>query len=442
MRALSSYRPFLWTFVCFCLLNPGYHDAFADERTGAPTLETTQIFVRLAGPFGSVKKLSYDQYGNVDLPIYIDPANPLFPDWRSRKLPILLRRGNYALAHVFLTVAKEQAQYYITKTKVEFPFHHGIELLKNPNLLFSHPNNNDPQPLFPPVDEFDINGTADFVKYPAMPEYKSISLTNFSLIIDFSLLQTQLIQIINTGAPLTFHFGAVILRVRNQPLCGYELYERRTEVQPLDSPDLDTLPDRISDAAILRSEPDIPQIAFYPLMKGHHIRLCKTGEEVNGDFVTTFYQTVLIPEDVFASQYQWEIKAVWDNKQLKICYPHPPFMAFARLPITGGANAWVPIPYKTVEIESMISTVYKEEVGLEITYRITAPVSYVTGEVVNIVLYFLLRSGALPTPADPNILAPIMVIDPETGAYIDDANTKGEISDVLPIGETEEEIEP
>ena len=394
-----------------------------EELMGAPTFDTTQIFVRLTGPFDN-DNFTYRLRGGENWAIFIDKAAPLFPDWRSRQLPLQVQEGDIIWSHVFLNIAANQAHLYENLGEVTFPFWHDGEPENNTpqTQILDHADPADPHALLPPVNEVDINGTTDFIRYPGNPVYNSVSARVFNLTIDFANLSTQLADIQNTGNPLTIYLGAVKMTVRQLP-CGLEKPLDRTEVQPLDSPDLDELPDRISDAVVRIPPCTPPQIAYETMVKGHFFKLCLLDqiEDAAAGTTTSIFETKVYLEDAIQTLLGWNVISECDGMQLIHYFPHPPFMAFGRIPLASYTRAWAPVGFKTLTVDTLLHALYIEGTGLEVGYSIIAPTADAVDEFVYVVVYFLIPSGVLPANGQ-TFSSPIMIIDPCDGTYLGDAS--------------------
>lgn len=373
------------------------------EVVGQVSFDTTQVFVRLAGPFST-------QIPQGELPGFVSETNTtpvsldangdgLKDDWRSGQFPIEAFPGQFVYAHLFFNVMDEQVGVYnevIAQGGLNLPFRwdvSGLEMLKPIQFL------------------------------PAATITGAESITNFTPVFETNQLVVPLANI-TLNARTTYYLGVIEFMVNDIDWCGI-VRQVRDEVQPVD-PVLADKPDRIADMVIRLVPPKTPQLVYEDMTKLHLVYLCLSGPTLTAEgTVYTSLNDVVIPLDTLKNHLGWNFSNPWIQVPLQglqgryyfynaaTLFPFPPFNSYVKLPYAAGADEWVPNFFSNNEIESQAHVKFIDGDGLHVSYvLIDKTNSLSVGKDVTVLLSFSIPSGTLPN--NPDVFpAPLQFVNEE-----------------------------
>ncbi|GEM_PF-5825258 len=382
--------------LCLVLSTAGVMAA-SNETVGVVSFDTTQVFVRLTGPFLGTAN-PYNHSKNDTTRVSLDAnGDGIKDDWRSGQPPIEALPNEFLFAHLFLNVMPEQVGEYnqIIAANGSFTLPFRFDVRSNQMLLLRS---------FIPAPDGAIPGAVSLstVFQPTTPKDFTVTLSD-------SLL-----------APETYYLGAVLFQVAEIDFCA-GVTTHRDEVQPI-APVVDDKPDRIADMVIRLVPPTPPQLVYEDMTKLHLVELCLTGPvDTPEGKVWTSVADEVIPASVLASHLGWNfpgtVNVPIEGQQGKFfpfdmntLYPFPPVISFAELPY-GSTNEWVPAFFTDDAISSYANLKYVVGEGLHVSYKLVDKTGSLTvNESVTIMLAASVPSHVLPagTGIAPG---PIFVID-------------------------------
>lgn len=362
-----------------------------DETVGVVSFDTTQVFVRLTGPFES--------QGNIVAPYVISKDNPTpvsSPDWRSGQFPIEAFPNEFIVAHLFFNTMPEQIGEYNAKIAADgsftLPFRFDV---RNESFLLLR--------NFFPGEAPDIIPGAVSVN----AEFGSATAKSFNVTITDANFQFQ--------GGTTYYFGAVVFQIAEIDYCAGPVMEVRDEIQPL-APAVGDIPDRIADMVVRMVPPERPQLVYEDMTKLHVLDLCFEKSEDNKHY---YFEQVL-PASWLAEHLGWnfsgEVEVQMPGRQGKSfffdlgeIYPFPPFSGFVQLPFDPN-GVWVPQRYTDANVESNLM-LKVDAAGLHVSYVVTDLTgSIAVDRIATVILSFSIPSHTFPKPAS-SMTGPAYAVD-------------------------------